>query len=213
MHTVRPPFVALMLALGICRGQVPTVATLFPDVPSLTALKEVFPGITVGQLLALRNPTQANYVGLREVLAGDTVEYRVENPTSRQSVLEDALFGRSRLSPTAIIYAINSWEPTDPSAAEQKWMGRAIALQARTHGEVECFTTKRAGITRTALSRQDNLWLGVQLIEERKMRSLGEERVIPPIVITFASTKLDSYVPSQFSREPITCPHATGERN
>lgn len=207
MQIFKPGFLTLITVAGTCSAQVPAVAILFPDVPSLATLEGVVPGMSVAQLLELRKPSEAPYLGLREVINGDTVEYRVDHPTGRQSVAEDALFGPSTLNRKAIVYGINSWERSaSPDTAERIWKTRLIALEGRTDGRVQCFATKRAGVSRTALARSGNVWLGVQLIERRTMRSLGGDVVSPAIVISFASTQLDPYVPPQFPRETMTCP-------
>ena len=196
-----------MVVVGTCRSQVPTAAMLFPDVPSMTTLHGVFPGITIGELLRLRKAVEAPYLGLREVVNGDTIQYHVDNTTSHQSPIEDALFGRSALNRAGTVFGINSWEPTDsPDTAERKWTNRVIALQARVNREVQCFTTRRAGVTRTALAHRDSVWLGVQLIEKQTRPSFGGEVTFPAIVVTFVATKLDPYAPVRFARTPIACP-------
>jgi hypothetical protein len=206
--------VALILAAtsGTCRGQVPEVAGLFPDVPPMAALRGVFPGMRVEQLLQIRKAVLAPYIGMHEVVNGDTVEYRVDRPTSIQSEIENSLLGPSKLDPDATVYAIDVWDPTEsPNEAEQKWTYHTIALQARTNG-MQCFVTKRAGVSRTALAQYGRLWLGVQLIEKRLLRSFGGDvRTVPPIVITFVSTKLEPYVPAEFPREATTCPTRTSD--
>jgi hypothetical protein len=205
MQILRPIFLALVV-VGTCRGQVPTVSVLFPDVPSLAALKGVYPGISVGELLDLRKPVEAPYLGLREVVDGDTVQYHVDKPTSRQSAVEDAIFGLSRLNRGAVVHGINSWEPTaTPEKAEREWTKRVVGLQRRTRSAVQCFTTKRAGVTRTALAHEGNVWMGVQLIEKNTRRSYGGDITFPAVVITFVSTKIDAYAPTQFARDTIAC--------
>jgi len=207
MPILKPVLLTLMVVVGTCRSQVPTAAELFPDVPSMAALQKVFPGISVGELLDIRKPVEAPYLGLREVVNGDTVQYQVDNPTSRQSPIEDVLFGHSTVNRAAIVFGINSWEPTNPpSSAERKWTNRVMALRSRMSEEVQCFTTRRAGFTRTALAHRDSVWFGVQLIEKQTRPSVGGDVTFPAIVVTFVATKLDPYAPARFARTPIACP-------
>lgn len=203
-------FAAIVGTTETCgtRQDLVDLPNLFPDVPALAALTGVHPGMSVGNLRGLRKTAvPAPYIGLMELVNGDTIKYRMVSPPYRQSPREDVFFGRSRLLSASSIEGIDLWEPTTPmDSATRVWRDRAIRMRNRDPRTVDCFTIGRAGTTRVALGQRNGVWFGVALIEERQERDARGPITLPAIVDTFVTSELELYVPSRFKRQSMPCP-------
>lgn len=187
------------------------VPHLFPETQALKALTGVYPGISVDRLRKLRPAaSEAPYIGLKEVLAGDTVRYRVTTPTVRQSSTETNIFGISKLLGGDHVEGIDLWQPIGSAdSALRSWRKTALLLRARLgNGQsLQCFTiTRISGVTRFAIASADSISFGVALIEESHQPTVGGVITIPAIVDTFVTSRLDSYAPTRFARVSIPCP-------
>jgi hypothetical protein len=197
----------LALFTAVCQAATPNLSVLFPDVPAFAPLTEVRVGMSIRSLLFARKPAPALYLGYREVVGRDTVEYRIDHPLRGQTADEASIFGREMIHENEPLIAVNTWERTpDVDSADTKWTNRVIALARRAPAALACFTIPRAGSTRTAIVKQGGVWLGVQLVNQRVMHDVRGNWVSPPVVITFAASRLDPYVPDRFVRTPIECP-------
>lgn len=210
IRTLGLTLAAVLGTTGTCgtRANPVDVPQLFPDVPQLAALNGVRPGMSVGELRALRKgAVSAPYVGLMETVDRDTIRYRMVSPPLRQSPTEDIVLGSSRLLDASSIDGIDLSQPTaSMDSATRAWRERVVRMRGRDQRTADCFTISRASITRFALAHRGEVWFGVALIEERHERDARGPITFPAVLNTFVTSRLELYVPNEFTREPLSCP-------
>ena len=183
------------------------MAELFPDVPVFAQMKDVSPGMSIRSLTRARHPVVAPYLGFHEAIAGDTVEYMIEDPPQSVAAFSGFVFEIQTKLESQPVVGINSWERSLSSdSVEARWARRVMSLRSRNKREPSCFTTTRSGLSKIALARNGDIWVGVQLISVRMLREVSRSWNSPHVLMAFATTDLDRYVPRKFTKKGVRCP-------
>lgn len=191
------------------RGEAPTVAQLVPEDPILADLQEVRLRMTGQELMTARpGLVAAPYIGLREQIGTDTINYLIRGDPDR-TLTDDALMpGERMLDPSGTLMAVDFWRYGSASRGLNVLLKEAVGWP----GTPRCFRYSHGPASVVAVVRDNKgATLGRLRYGPHSYVSRSGRLEVPPIVRTFVAVSEIDVIPSELPRTAIDCNELLGD--